>query len=539
MQKIPPHNPFPYSPQIPLPPRPQFPGVFGVEMRVPDAPKREPVKSEPKDGESAVGGFRSAESDDEYEELQLRFEAFKTQAERQLADEILATESANDALRQSQDRVKSLKEQLSLSERHIAERELEIQRYTAGIVDLKQKLKTALDELQAVELELGKANEALQTSILENQALESAKKALESKIDELQHAYNKLQNEAAMLAQQKDALAKQTRSEKLSYPPNAGTSGNVARIAILETQLRQLTAKENPPLARLKEEPATERVYKEPRLKEEKLGADDANAERTAYLDFMAPFPRPSDRKRFEDLRRVGADGHAREVLDYADTIAARPLLFLRKRTVWCNSDKLHAIAFSPTKIYHHTSRRWLNDNTVSMHVGKDVEFFVQEDSELDGGKPGTIYYVGVYRVHSMRKVHKQGSVAPADIEFSAIMRAMGLSERRSDGSIVLDGARARMREVYPDGEPRTECFGLQCVGWDGGLFGKLRERFKMVRDRGNGVPRAPRRDREVDMGSRKRKREDELDETYAYGGERQERSRKRRPFGEREKCPW
>ncbi|KAF7293882.1 hypothetical protein HMN09_01184300 [Mycena chlorophos] len=156
-------------------------------------------------------------------------------------------------------------------------------------------------------------------------------------------------------------------------------------------------------------------------------------AERKAYLDAMAPFPRPSVRERFANLGKVATDYTASSTLRTVGNHSSLPFLFLPNRTVWCTPEKTHALGFAPTMVYSRDSDAgWVPEEAMRGLVGKKVELFVQADEGAGGGGGAgagkeNVYYAGVYLVKDMRGVSAPGSIMPEDVGFGALARAMGL----------------------------------------------------------------------------------------------------------------
>ncbi|KAJ7061798.1 hypothetical protein C8F01DRAFT_1369250 [Mycena amicta] len=320
---------------------------------------------------------------------------------------------------------------------------------------------------------------------------------------------------------------------------------HLARITELERQLQALPA---PISQAVKEEDVD--VYMQdadhpPTMSEAVTTAEspnrapNASAERKRYLGFMAPFVRPSARESFDSLRPVATGYTASSMLRSIPSEFTREILFLPHRTIWCTRDKVHALGFAPTMIFNPATRKWAPDNSVNSLCGTTVDLFVQEASD--------VHYAGVYLVHDMRKLHPPGSIFPQDISFTGVMRAMGLSGRQDpDGSDEVKLYHDRLRELYPDGRPRTECFGLQCVGFDDELYRVLvdnptqlrADRYRPGQDRDESAPRREHRRGRARGRARKRKAaaavrarersEEEEDEDDEYGRRRRSPSRRR-----------
>ncbi|KAF7300169.1 hypothetical protein MKEN_01340500 [Mycena kentingensis (nom. inval.)] len=200
--------------------------------------------------------------------------------------------------------------------------------------------------------------------------------------------------------------------------------------------------------------------------------------EREMYLRYMAKLPVSTSRRPFGELAPIGSQETIKSVIELAERSTARPVIFLRKRTIWCTQDRMHALGFAPTEIFHHAKQRWVPYDYVSVHCGRDVQLIVEEETEL--------FYAGLYRVHSMRELANQGTPCPTDVDLTAMFAAMGLKVRLFAGSRAL--LHDRIREICPDQSlrPPAECFGLQCVGFDEELYQELRTKWGM--SGGNGV---------------------------------------------------
>ncbi|KAJ6576999.1 hypothetical protein DFH09DRAFT_1148951 [Mycena vulgaris] len=174
------------------------------------------------------------------------------------------------------------------------------------------------------------------------------------------------------------------------------------------------------------------------------------------------PFPRDRPASKFDGLQPVHQIVGTRPLDTFThDLPTSRRTLHCPKRTVWCGIDRVHALVFAPTHEYWYSSKQWVSKTKMCSFVGQTFDFFVNQ---------GTfVYYAGSYKVHSLRKVHPPGSKITSDVSPAAIHRATGLSLRST----------AEVSECFPDGEIETECFGLQCVGFDHALYEGLCKRFK------------------------------------------------------------
>ncbi|KAF7329332.1 hypothetical protein MKEN_00194400 [Mycena kentingensis (nom. inval.)] len=261
-----------------------------------------------------------------------------------------------------------------------------------------------------------------------------------------------------------------SRRASLEHPPIAFFPEDDIYVKSEPTSSNELDFDADPPRRRRSQSPpraSTSKVQLKP-----KSARNDAarrlapHAERQKYLEHMAPFVRPSSRSHFKDLRPVSLAHGALSMLSQAESKTSLPCLFLRHRTVWCTPDRLHALGFVPTQRL--VDEQWVPDDTLSRLAERDqrAHLFVQDGREATS----PVHYAGIYAVHDMRAVHPPGSILPSDILFTGVMAAMNLRVRRrgSEGYEVLHD---KLRELYPDGRPRTECFGLQCVGLDEELY--------------------------------------------------------------------
>ncbi|KAJ7101850.1 hypothetical protein C8R43DRAFT_242504 [Mycena crocata] len=147
-----------------------------------------------------------------------------------------------------------------------------------------------------------------------------------------------------------------------------------------------------------------------------------------------------------------------RHLQDYP---SPRRTLHCPKRSIWCGSERVHVLVFAPTHEYWYETDTWAVSTKMAGYLGKEFDFFINQGSH--------VYYVGTYKVHSLRTVHPPGSRITSDVSQAAILRATGLSAHLKE----------KITECFADGEIKTECFGLQCVGFDQQLYDSLRQRFK------------------------------------------------------------
>ncbi|KAF7300067.1 hypothetical protein MKEN_01329800 [Mycena kentingensis (nom. inval.)] len=187
-----------------------------------------------------------------------------------------------------------------------------------------------------------------------------------------------------------------------------------------------------------------------------------ADAQRQRHLDYMAALPIPDQQPPKTGISPIIHADRFRDL--FFPWQHPRQYLYLDRRVAWCSDESDHALAYAPVVEIVSGSPplppRWQAHTALTQRVNKTFELFVIEDTD------NLIYYAGIYRVHSLRAVssHPEGCPVPRDIPPAAIGRAMRCSE-------------AQAKVLYPDGKPLTECFGLQCIGFNMDLYGKLRER--------------------------------------------------------------
>ncbi|KAJ7853378.1 hypothetical protein B0H13DRAFT_1477874, partial [Mycena leptocephala] len=136
--------------------------------------------------------------------------------------------------------------------------------------------------------------------------------------------------------------------------------------------------------------------------------------------------------------------------------------LYLPKRTVWSSAARLHALAFSPTHVYH-ARGTWTQASDIASLTGWWRELFLDvEDS---------IYYVGTYRCHDLRYLCTGGTpppeaVSPLEMEYVAHL-----------GTLQPDERTQVIKNFFPAGVLDADCMGLQCIGFNRTLYDALLRR--------------------------------------------------------------
>ncbi|CAK5266839.1 unnamed protein product, partial [Mycena citricolor] len=188
--------------------------------------------------------------------------------------------------------------------------------------------------------------------------------------------------------------------------------------------------------------------------------------ERFSYIDFMDDtFDEPVDRAQFKEFEPIHDIDSEKPYDSFIHEVPRRvPSLHLPKRSVWTSKAQVHALAFAPTEKYNFQMNTWSPYTALQDRENQHFNLFMNKGEH--------VYYAGEYIVHSLREAHEPGSEVPWDISQAAIMRDMGL--RSGQKNIV--------RNKFGTPFPPTECFGLQCVGFDHGLYMDLRAVYEAKR---------------------------------------------------------
>ncbi|KAJ7509560.1 hypothetical protein B0H11DRAFT_1960122 [Mycena galericulata] len=186
-----------------------------------------------------------------------------------------------------------------------------------------------------------------------------------------------------------------------------------------------------------------------------KYNNDPANyvpgcAERSLYIKFMGTFAVPFNRPPLGNL--PGIHRVVNPLDEFENNMpTTRKSVHFPMRQIWTGADFVHTLVFAPAE-----EHRGLVSTTsrpcIASLCGEECDLFVT-------GSGNFVYYAGTYMVHSLRHVHPPGSSIPSDIHPEAIQR--GISTEFGNGSV-------------PDLKLKTECFGLQCTGFDMELYQRL-----------------------------------------------------------------
>ncbi|KAJ6526058.1 hypothetical protein B0H19DRAFT_1084666 [Mycena capillaripes] len=185
--------------------------------------------------------------------------------------------------------------------------------------------------------------------------------------------------------------------------------------------------------------------------------------ERALYTEYMKDkFPLPASQPTLNDLEPIHktAGAHSLDIFIGNNIRRQRRGLHCPKRSFWCGPGP-HVLVFAATREY---GKHGGDASRMVLNCGQEFDFFMTEGD--------MVYYVGIYQVLSLREVHPPGAEIPIDVSRAAIVRGMGIYPG-PEGKV-----NEKIKDCYPDGEIRTECFGLRCVGFDRKLYESLRECF-------------------------------------------------------------
>ncbi|KAJ7062501.1 hypothetical protein C8F01DRAFT_1134374 [Mycena amicta] len=204
-------------------------------------------------------------------------------------------------------------------------------------------------------------------------------------------------------------------------------------------------------------------------------------SERLRFNIHMAQLPSPTGpkvhRSGFDRKDAVQTVHGAKELFkSHAMELTTRQRLYLPKRTLWCGTKPVHALAYAPSHEYFAETRQWREHRQLVDLVssGAEVDFFVNVGE--------VVHYAGVYRVISLCGV--MGYAPPtripnSEISRSEIEQAMNLRDAERDNMcdaypFPLPGGQGRVNVV----NPRVECFGLRFVRYDEEVQRMLVTRF-------------------------------------------------------------
>ncbi|KAJ6569186.1 hypothetical protein B0H19DRAFT_691732 [Mycena capillaripes] len=183
-------------------------------------------------------------------------------------------------------------------------------------------------------------------------------------------------------------------------------------------------------------------------------------SERALYTRYMkSEFPVPANQPTLKDLEPIhrASGAQALDIFLVNNIHRQRRTLYCPKRSLWCGAPGAHVLVFAATCEYSKSG-----PTRMALNCGQQFDLFMN--------KGEMVYYVGIYEVLSLREVHPPGARIPTDVSRVAIVRGMGIHPG-PEGKV-----NEKIRECYPDGDIRTECFGLRVIGFDHKLYENLRE---------------------------------------------------------------
>ncbi|KAJ7644533.1 hypothetical protein FB45DRAFT_898123 [Roridomyces roridus] len=340
----------------------------------------------------------------------------------------------------------------------------QIKSLSATNEDIQSKLRDRDAQLQSTEAKLQSLQSELQAARDRNAALESENQGL---LEQRDYAIDSLAQRLVSDVIREEEIA--TAAREMAKASAADSLGDV------DLELESFNSKVPLPNSTPKQIPGMIPIPR-PTVAQRKK-------ERERYFAHMGGLPLPSaGRPLFDDLKPIAKLGS----YDWFKHDIA-----MRWRSVWCdNNARIHAIVFAPTHVYSGPDGRWVENQSMGAYCGRGrlVEYFAT-------GRKDFVYYAGTYVVHSLRDVHPPGGVIPTDVSDHAIYLQTGLAESEQQ--------KVKECPFFPDGHIRTECFGLQCVGFNHELYRVLRERY----ERDTGVAST------LDAGTKRKAGEEGLDE--------------------------
>ncbi|KAF7328382.1 hypothetical protein MVEN_02553800 [Mycena venus] len=292
-----------------------------------------------------------------------------------------------------------------------------------------EALKKENETLRAGKRTLQEMNKNLQSSVLRAgaQVKEELQRTADAERLDLENANKALGEEVTRLR----AVVEVCRRRFQSQP--VATSSQTQTAAGVQDNSRDSKDEEDP-LARHRLRVRQRQASDDPESSSGQLGRRRPPLEeRSMYAGFMKRFPHPADRPPFRRIQSI------------------------------CKAE-----AFSGEMFLKNfpTGRR-------TLHCPEALPLVRQRQLSCVGIRPvfvqtsklaGAVYYAGMYKVHSLREVHPPGALVCSDVSRHAIAREIELHQ----------GSPGFFDDYFPGGEIRTECFGLQCVGFDNRLYATL-----------------------------------------------------------------
>ncbi|KAJ7103842.1 hypothetical protein C8R44DRAFT_808251 [Mycena epipterygia] len=188
--------------------------------------------------------------------------------------------------------------------------------------------------------------------------------------------------------------------------------------------------------------------------------------ERVLYCNFMGAFPGPgpSERPSLDSLQGIFQVANEMDYFTHK-ILTNRKSAHFPMRQIWAGRNFVHTLVYGPTEEYRRSTTGTTN------HTGPPCIFSLRGEvcDLFVTGQDRYIYYAGMYVVHSLRHIHPPGSVIPPDVAPAGIQRAIAaaLADKGNNAEVPI-----------PNHELKTECFGLQCIGFDTKLYQVLLDKF-------------------------------------------------------------
>ncbi|KAJ7626142.1 hypothetical protein FB45DRAFT_1060644 [Roridomyces roridus] len=175
---------------------------------------------------------------------------------------------------------------------------------------------------------------------------------------------------------------------------------------------------------------------------------------RFLYHKLLSPFPIPANRPTFSTLEPVYTIPLQQTSVPIfkPDVHTPRPAMNFPLRMQWIAPNQVHALVYHPTHEYTAQCNRWKRPTSLALAVGTEIDLFVNCGP--------SVFYAGIYTLHRIQDpTCPKELVIPPDVSPEAVARAAGVEGILSP----------KIRDCFPDGEIKVECFGLQCIGFDEG----------------------------------------------------------------------
>ncbi|KAJ7501799.1 hypothetical protein B0H11DRAFT_1991181 [Mycena galericulata] len=194
--------------------------------------------------------------------------------------------------------------------------------------------------------------------------------------------------------------------------------------------------------------------------------AETVEEELLLYKNYMDTLRIPGGFPSIKDLKPVYSGDLRRGFNSYLHEVVGftKPSFCFPNRVIWCPRQE-HALVFCPTHHYDTLWGEWSLRPATAPPTGKPRPLFVSSGTH-------NIFYVGTYMLLDLRHIHPPGSPAPTEISRRQLNLASGIPDQ--------DHTRSILAECFPDGVMKTECFGLQRVGFDDEFYSTLQQHWML-----------------------------------------------------------